>query len=189
MRVNSSVVLALSTETRHRQMWICVCLMMRSLEFYSQTTFKIKRLVCGCTAVQHTSHPLCPATLSSDRPQGRCWAGPPDSPWWKIPGTNDAWRGHPWGSLSVLDSLHRPLTSLELHKKLPLGTPAPPHCWWSLWPCPWSLGPHRLWKEIKQCVWGPWRSSADGVCVCVYDDMFLLTAVAGWDGGVTGLTL
>lgn len=112
-----------------------------------------------CVCGSHTIRPLSPATLSSGRPRGRCWADPPDSPWWRNRGRICAWHGHPWGSQPGYDFLLQPPGLLEVRRNLPLGIPAPLHCWWSLQPFPWSWGLRHLnrKKEPSYGVSG-WRS-------------------------------
>lgn len=149
-----------------------------------QWSFKVSICLCVCMCVSPTIHLLCPTTLSSDGPLGQCWAGPPGSPGWRSPGRTDAWRVRPLGSSCGRGLLHPSPTFLELCRNLPLWTPVPPHCWWSLWPCLWSLDPHHLRR-------GKWQSLS-AWCVevlleCVW--VSLRTAIAGRYGGVTGLTL
>lgn len=127
-----------------------------------------------CVCVSHTIRPRCPATQSSDRLLGQCWGGLPDWPWWKNPGRSGAWPGHPSGCLYEHSFLHPSPTSQELHRSWWLGTPAPPHYWWTQLPCLWGIDLHHLcWEEIRVCV-----HLCFSVSVCVY--LFILTYCHSW---------
>lgn len=114
--------------------------------YESPQKYRIPRM---CVRVSHTTRPRCPATRSSGRLPGQCWEGPPGSPSWRIPGRTGAWRGRPSGSLYAHNFLRPFPTSQELHRSLWLGTPALPHCWWSLWPCLWGTDPRHLRRGGK----------------------------------------